>query len=93
MAITDKHQKTDKIEVELLLSGGTTFRVNLFVRDMERVNDLLNDPRTFIPFEDVTGQVRLVNKTMIATVIPSDEENEARRQEQAALQAALDVAP
>ena len=89
MAITDKHQKTEKIEVELLLSDGATFRVSLFVRDMERVNDLLNDPRSFLPFEDLGEQVRLVNKTMIVTVIPHDEQNVARLQEQAA----PDVAP
>ena len=33
MAITDQTLKTNKIEVELLLTGGTTFRVNLFVHD------------------------------------------------------------
>ncbi len=80
MSITDQIQKTNKIEVELLLTGGTTFRVNLFVRDLERVNDLLNDPRSFLPFEDVTGQIRLVNKAMILTVIPTDSENVVRRQ-------------
>ncbi len=81
MAITDQVVKTNKIEVELLLDGGTTFRANLFVRDLERVNDLLNDPRKFIPFEDVTGQIRLVNKESILTVIPADSENTGRRQD------------
>ncbi len=81
MAITDQVLKTNKIEVELLLNGGTTFRVNLFVHDMERVTDLLNDPRKFIPFEDVTGQIRLVNKESIQTVIPADSENAGRRQD------------
>ena len=81
MAITDQVLKTNKIEVELLLTGGTTFRANLFVHDMERVTDLLNDPRKFIPFEDVTGQIRLVNKESILTVIPADPENAGRRQD------------
>ena len=81
VAITDQVLKTNKIEVELLLTGGTTFRANLFVHDMERVTDLLNDPRKFIPFEDVTGQIRLVNKESILTVIPADSENAGRRQD------------
>jgi hypothetical protein len=73
-----EHQKTEKISVDLLLTNGTSVRVNLFVSDMQRVNDLLNDGRAFIPFEDLGGQVRLVNKSTIVTVIPFDEENENR---------------
>ena len=48
---------------------------------MERVNDLLNDPRKFIPFEDITGTIRLVNKDSILTVVPADAENKGRRQD------------
>ena len=45
----------------------------------ERVTDLLNDPRRFIPYEDISGQVRVVNKSMIVSVIPLDENNIQRR--------------
>ncbi len=87
MSTGPKHQETDKISVEVLLTTGISLRVNLFVNEMQRVNDLLNDGRNFIPFEDVSGQLRLLNKAMIVTVIPSDEENESRRERGAAEEA------
>lgn len=74
------HQPTEKVSVELTLADGTSLRVNLFVRDMERVNDLLNDPRRFIPFEDLGGQIRLVNKDHILTIIPADDGQGSKRQ-------------
>lgn len=73
MNTTPDRPQTDKVSVELTLTDGTSMRVKLFVRDMERVNDLLNDSRKFIPFEDVSGQIRLVNKAHILTVIPTDD--------------------
>lgn len=65
--------------MELTLIDGTSLRAYLFVRDMQRVNDLLNDERRFIPFEDVGGQIRLVNKDHILTVIPADDAQGAQR--------------
>ncbi len=87
MSTNSKHQETNKITVELLLSTGTSLRVKLFVGGMQRVSDLLNDGRNFIPFEDVSGHLRLLNKAMIVTVIPSDEEYENRRERGAAEEA------
>ena len=78
MSTNPNYQKTDKIAVQLLLSSGGSLNVKLFVGEMLRVIDLLNDGRKFIPFEDVSGQLRLLNKAMIVTVIPLDEEPESR---------------
>ncbi len=77
MSTNPKYQATDKIAVQLLLSNGTSLNVKLFVGEMQRVNDLLNDGRKFIPFEDVSGQLRLVNKDMIVTIVPLDEEHKS----------------
>ncbi len=84
MSTNPKYQETDKILAQVLLSTGTSLNVKLFVGDMQRVNDLLNDGRKFIPFEDVSGQLRLLNKAMIITVIPLDEEDANRRERGAA---------
>lgn len=78
MNTNPKYQETAKIAVQLLLSSGTSLNVKLFVGEMQRVNDLLNDGRKFIPFEDVSGQLRLVNKDMIVTIVPLEEEHESR---------------
>ena len=78
MSTNSKHQETSKITVQVMLSSGTSLNVKLFVGEMQRVNDLLNDGRKFIPFEDVSGQLRLLNKSKIITVIPLDEEDANR---------------
>ena len=74
MTTNPNYQETEKISVELLLTSGNSIRALLFVSGMQRVNDLLNDGRSFIPFEDISGQLRLVNKAMIVTVIPSGQD-------------------
>lgn len=86
MATNPNYQETEKIAVELLLTSGNSIRVKLFVSGMQRVNDLLNDGRGFIPFEDISGQLRLVNKAMIVTVIPLDQDTETKAEEEAAQQ-------
>ena len=72
MSTNPMHQETEKISVELLLSTGSSIRVNLFLSGEQRVSDLLNDDRNFIPFQDISGQTRLVNKDRIVTAIPPD---------------------
>ncbi len=78
MSTNPKYKKTERIKVQVLLSSGSSLNVTMFVGQMDRVNDLLNDGRNFIPFEDVSGQLRLLNKAMIVTVIPLDQEDANR---------------
>ena len=61
----------DKREVELLLSTGNSMKGFFFLAKGQRPLDMLNDSRRFIPFEDISGAVRLVNKDNIITVKPS----------------------
>ncbi len=78
MPMTNRDTKTEKTEVELQCTDGITLRGNLYVDEMKRVNDLLNDERAFIPFMDISGRVRLVNKNLIISVLPSEQENGGR---------------
>ncbi len=61
----------DKKEVELLLSHGTGMKGFFFLAKGQRALDMLNDSRKFVPFEDVGGAVRLVNKECIVSVKPT----------------------
>jgi len=61
----------DRKEVELILSTGTGMKGFFFLAKGQRALDMLNDSRRFIPFEDVSGAVRLVNKEMIISVKPT----------------------
>jgi hypothetical protein len=79
MSTNTQYKANEQIRVELTLSGGPSFYAYLFVHNLEGVNDILNDPKKFLPIQDETGQVRLVNKAMIVTVIPSDETRQHHR--------------
>lgn len=62
----------DKTEVEVTFLNGCSMRGYFYLRQAQRVADLLNDSREFIPFEDVASAIRLVNKATIVEVKPTD---------------------
>jgi hypothetical protein len=50
-----------------------------FASRTQRVSDVLNDQRTFVPFADLGGAVRLVNKNNVIEVKPSHQEDGGRQ--------------
>lgn len=64
-------QKT-RIEVELTLADGRFLAGVLFTHAGQRVLDIVNDDRAFIPFEDADGQLMVINKSMIAHIRPME---------------------
>ncbi len=64
-------QKT-RTEVELTLADGRLLAGVLFMHDDQRVLDIVNDDRAFIPFEDADGQLTVINKSMIAHIRPME---------------------
>ncbi len=64
-------QKT-KTEVELTLTDGSVLAGVLFMHADQRVLDIVNDDRAFIPFEDADGQLTVINKSMIAHIRPME---------------------
>lgn len=69
--LTEMKIVKDKQEVELLLSTGNGMKGYFFLAKGQRALDMLNDSRKFIPFEDVAGAVRLINKDSVISVKPS----------------------
>jgi hypothetical protein len=65
-------------EVELTLLDRATMRGRFFVARGQRVADILNDSRTFLPFADISGAVRLVNKSAIVQVKPTRQNDGGR---------------
>ncbi len=57
-----------KMEVDLTLMDGTALRGNLFVTQRQRLVDVMNDPRAYIPIELEDGTIKLVNKSNIGTI-------------------------
>jgi hypothetical protein len=65
-------------EVELILLDRATMRGRFFVSCGQRVADVLNDSRSFLPFVDISGAVRLVNKSAIVQVKPARQDDGGR---------------
>lgn len=69
-----------KVEIEIVLTSGAAYKGWVFVKAEERVSDLLNDHREFLPIclEDET--IKFVQKTTIANVIQiGDARQESRK--------------
>ena len=58
------------IEVDLILANGTGLRGTVFLGADQRISDLLNDGRAFLPFQDLGQTVRLIAKQAIFEVKP-----------------------
>lgn len=74
----DYSQVKNKTQVELTFLDNSTMRGNFFSSVAQRVVDLLNDDREFIPFEDIAGNIRLVRKANIRDVQPTEQNNGGR---------------
>lgn len=65
---SDEFVERQKTEVDLTLIDGTALRGNLFITQRQRLVDVMNDPRAYIPIELEDGSIKLVNKAVIGTV-------------------------
>ncbi len=61
-----------RIAVELVRHDGTVASGDLFVCGKQRILDLLNDHRQFLPLECADGETLIVSKSSIATIKPFD---------------------
>lgn len=72
----EQGQKLSKIEieVEVQLDDGSRFLGILALSQGQRVSDLMNDERTFIPVQLPGGSVVIQRKSAIAKVAPLDQQ-------------------
>lgn len=68
--------KNEKV-VQLHIAGREPMAATIFHVNGERLTDLLNDPRAFIPVRAASGEMMIVAKAQIASIIEIDEEQEA----------------
>ncbi|MGH6932956.1 MAG: J domain-containing protein [Dongiaceae bacterium] len=64
-----KLQKT-KLQVEMELDDGAVLRGCVFVGQRQRLPDLMNDDRQFLPFETTEGLITIVRKQVVRRVTP-----------------------
>ena len=63
-----------KVEVKVELDDGTTLLASLFLLQQQRVSDLLNDNRRFLPLETSEGIITNLRKTAIHRVTPIEQD-------------------
>lgn len=68
--INEPPVQKEKIDVEVMLTDAAGIRGSFFMKQGERIIDMLNDTRMFVPFEDTQGQVHMLNKSQIIRVRP-----------------------
>lgn len=61
-----------KVAVNLQLADGTLLDGFVFCNQGERVSDVLNDPREFLPFETHTNEIMMLRKGVIGTILARD---------------------
>ena len=70
-------------EVEVFMSDGSVLRGNFFLNPQERIVDMLNDDREFLPFSNENDTVTVIAKSAISSIRPAqqkiDKFNEAPR--------------
>ena len=62
------------VEVQVTLDNGTEFLGCLFTGQMQRISELLNEPRQFLPIRASDGQILHVRKSTIAKIMQLDQE-------------------
>ena len=63
-------------EVEVTMTDGTVLRGNFFLNPQERIVDMLNDDRAFLPFSDEDGIITVVAKSAINVIRPAQQKIE-----------------
>ena len=73
--VSGRHR--NMIDVRLTLAGEPALIASVFVLPNERLIDLLNDDRAFIPVRKSTGETMIIAKTQIVSVVETNGEENA----------------
>ncbi len=65
-----------KTEVQVQFDDGTSLLGYIFLKQMQRISDFLNDPRQFLPFQKSDGPIVYIRKATIAKVIELKQQDE-----------------
>ncbi len=66
--------KKNEVPVTIVLVDGATIDCNIFVEDGQRVLELMNDQRNFIPYVSSAGEITIIQKSTIARISPIEED-------------------
>ncbi len=88
------YRHTNEVSVSLKLRGEEPFLASVFLKHSERLIDLLNDARLFIPIRGADGETMIIAKSAIASIVETgaggDEACEEPRSDTAGRRASFD---
>src|SRR5215510_1367251 len=67
----------NKLLVEVEFESGTQWTGYLFVGQQQRLSDLMNDERVFLPFEMLDGSIMIFHKSSARGIKPVEKKNTA----------------
>ena len=70
---SDRKLSKIKVEIQVHLDDGDQFLGMLSLSQGQRISDLMNDERQFLPVELSGGNVIFLRKTVISKVVPLDQ--------------------
>ena len=62
--------KKEEIPVNIVLTDGTTIEGCVFATDGQRLLDLMNDNRAYIPYTDTDGEFTIIQKLSVSRIAP-----------------------
>ncbi len=68
MLQSESKRPVTKVPAEIVLTDGDTALYHLFVGNQQRISDLLNDTRDFLPVETAEGSVSFLHKSVVARI-------------------------
>ena len=60
-------------DVELTLTDGSVLTGEFYLHVRQRIIDIMNDERSYVPFTDSKGDFAVLNKSVIARIKPIDQ--------------------
>ena len=76
MFASEDYRPKKKAGVQLLLHDGSELSGSLFLLANQRIVDIVNDPRMFVPFMRSDGTVIVLNKSAIMQIVPREQKTE-----------------
>ena len=62
--------KKEEVQVSIVLTDGTTLDGCVFAGDGQRLLDLMNDNRAYIPYTDADGNFTITQKLSVSRIAP-----------------------
>ena len=62
--------KKNEVEVNIVLTDGSALDCCVFAEEGQRLLEIMNDDRAYIPYTDSDGNITIIQKTTIARITP-----------------------